>query len=109
MGKLHFLFSFLLLFAAMVSGRHETQRTAGSTMVDGKQGRIGAIVDMSSRIGKEEILAMQMAIEDFNSLSNRNFSLVVRDSRSDPNLAALAGESSYFCSYQFKFPATFYH
>ncbi|XP_023535728.1 glutamate receptor 2.8-like isoform X1 [Cucurbita pepo subsp. pepo] len=92
MGKLHFLFSFLLLFAAMVSGRHETQRTAGSTMVDGKQGRIGAIVDMSSRIGKEEILAMQMAIEDFNSLSNRNFSLVVRDSRSDPNLAALAAK-----------------
>ncbi|CAK9325234.1 unnamed protein product [Citrullus colocynthis] len=58
-------------------------------MNDSGKGRIGFIVDKSSRIGKEEILAMQMAIEDFNSFSNQSFSLVIRDYKSDPNLAAL--------------------
>ncbi|XP_008463715.2 glutamate receptor 2.8-like isoform X1 [Cucumis melo] len=76
----------------MVSGNHETERNASATMIVGEKGRIGAIVDVSSRIGKEEILAMHMAIEDFNSLSNQNFSLVIRDTRNDPNLAALAAK-----------------
>lgn len=87
MRKFPFLFPFLL-FALIVSGKHETERNVSATMVDDGKGRIGAIVDLSSRIGKEEILAMHMAIEDFNSLNNQNFSLIIKDSRSDPNLAA---------------------
>lgn len=92
MGKFPFLFSFLL-FALVVSGERGTEGNTSSRMDDNGEGRIGAIVDMSSRIGKEEILAMEMALEDFNSLRNQSFSLVIRDSRSDPNIAALAGKS----------------
>ncbi|XP_038898557.1 glutamate receptor 2.8-like [Benincasa hispida] len=91
MGNLPFLFSFFL-FALIVSRKHGTERNASATLVNGGKCRIGAIVDLSSRIGKEEILAMHMAIEEFNSLSNQNFSLIIRDSRSDPNLAALAAK-----------------
>ncbi|XP_038897242.1 glutamate receptor 2.8-like [Benincasa hispida] len=91
MGKSPFLFSFFL-FALIVSGKHETKRTMSSRMVNGGRGKIGAIVDKSSRIGKEESLAMLMAIEDFNKINDQNFSFVIRDFKSDPNQAALAAE-----------------
>ncbi|CAK9325237.1 unnamed protein product [Citrullus colocynthis] len=91
MGNFPFLFSFLL-FALIVSGKHETNRTMSSKAVDGGRGRIGAIVDKSSRIGKEESLAMLMAVEDFNNINDRNFSFFIRDSKSDPHQAALAAE-----------------
>lgn len=91
MGKFPFLFSFLL-FSLIVSGKHGTQRNVGSKMIGGGKGRIGAIVDCSSRIGKEQSLAMRMAVESFNS-NDQNFSLVIRDSESDPYQAALAGKS----------------
>ncbi|XP_022981889.1 glutamate receptor 2.8-like isoform X2 [Cucurbita maxima] len=90
MGKLSFLFSFLL-FSLIVAGKHGTQRNVGSKMIGGGKGRIGAIVDCSSRIGKEQSLAMRMAIESFNS-NDQNFSLVVTDSKSNPYQAALAAE-----------------
>ncbi|XP_023524984.1 glutamate receptor 2.8-like isoform X2 [Cucurbita pepo subsp. pepo] len=90
MGKFPFLFSFLL-FSLIVSGKHGTQRNVGSKMIGGGKGRIGAIVDCSSRIGKEQSLAMRMAVESFNS-NDQNFSLVIRDSESDPYQAALAAE-----------------
>ncbi|XP_022941279.1 glutamate receptor 2.8-like isoform X3 [Cucurbita moschata] len=90
MGKFSFLFSFLL-FSLIVAGKHGTQRNVGSKMIGGGKGRIGAIVDCSSRIGKEQSLAMRMAVESFNS-NDQNFSLVIRDSKSDPYQAALAAE-----------------
>ncbi|KAL0545808.1 hypothetical protein IC582_015701 [Cucumis melo] len=61
-------------------------------MVDGGRGKIGAIVDKNSRIGKEESLAMLMAVEDFNNINYQNFSFVIKDSKNDPNQAALAAE-----------------
>lgn len=95
MGKFHFLFSFML-FALVVYGVYGTEGNTNSTMDDSRNGKIGVIVDKSSRIGKEEILAMQMAVEDFNSFRNKSFSLVIRDYKSDPNLAALAGREFIF-------------
>ncbi|KAA0066787.1 glutamate-gated kainate-type ion channel receptor subunit glur5 [Cucumis melo var. makuwa] len=79
-----------MLFALVVSGVYGTEGNTNSTMDDSRNGKIGVIVDTSSRIGKEEILAMQMAVEDFNSFRNKSFSLVIRDYKNDPNLAALA-------------------
>ena len=60
---------------------------------------IGAIVDYGTRIGKEEKVAMEMAIEDFNnnnhSSTSTNQSLIlkleVKDSRGEPIEAARAG------------------
>ena len=65
-------------------------------MVDGVRGKIGAIVDKNSRIGKEESLAMLMAVEDFNNVNDQNFSFVIKDFKNDPNQAALAGKSLCF-------------
>ncbi|XP_022976412.1 glutamate receptor 2.8-like isoform X2 [Cucurbita maxima] len=91
MGQFPALFSFFLV-TLVVSWRHETEGNMNLTMDDSGKGRIGVIVDKSSRIGKEEILAMQMAVEDFNSSRNQSFSLVIRDYKSDPNLASLAAK-----------------
>ena len=57
----------------------------------GKTGGIGVIVDNSSRIGKEEIVAMRLAIHDFKNRTNRQLDLHVRDSQSDPVLAVFSG------------------
>ena len=55
-------------------------------------GSIGVIVDNSSRIGKEEIVAMKLAIHDFNNKSNQQLDFHVRDSQSDPVLTLLSGK-----------------
>nr|POE59601.1 glutamate receptor 2.1 [Quercus suber] len=52
-------------------------------------GVIGAIVDNSSRIGKEERLAMKMALEDFYYRFNQSLVLEVRNSQGQPIQAAL--------------------
>ena len=58
------------------------------------KGSIGAILDYSSRIGKEEKVAMEMAIEEFISqYSNQHIDLLINDSQGEPIQAALAGKS----------------
>lgn len=52
---------------------------------------IGAIIDNCSRIGKEERVAMEMAMEDFYANNNQRFVLQIRHSKKDPMQAALAG------------------
>ncbi|KAF8391286.1 hypothetical protein HHK36_023588 [Tetracentron sinense] len=54
------------------------------------KGSIGAIIDYSSHIGKEEKIAMEMAIEDFYNTTNHRPFLHVRDSRREPVRAVLA-------------------
>lgn len=56
---------------------------------------IGAITDNSSRIGKEQRVALKMALDDFFQHTNRSFVLHTRDSHGDPHHAALAGLSSF--------------
>ncbi|KAJ6423652.1 hypothetical protein OIU84_024596 [Salix udensis] len=51
---------------------------------------IGAIIDMSSRIGKEQRAAMEIAVEDFNGTGNQTLVLHIKDSQRDPVRAALA-------------------
>lgn len=55
---------------------------------------IGAIIDYSSRIGKEEKVAMEIAMEDFNSrYPNLHIDLLINSSHGEPIQAALAGKS----------------
>ncbi|PQP93857.1 glutamate receptor 2.8 [Prunus yedoensis var. nudiflora] len=61
-----------------------------TTKDDGFVGILGAIVDNSSRIGKEESVAMQIAVEDFLNKSNRRLDLKIRNSQGDSLQAALA-------------------
>ncbi|KAJ7948714.1 Glutamate receptor [Quillaja saponaria] len=57
------------------------------------KGIIGAIVDNTSRIGKEESVAMKMALEDFYYFHNQSFALYTRNSRGDPLQAAAAARN----------------
>lgn len=68
------------------AAEHETMKDNGTVI-----GVVGAIIDNSSRIGKEEELAMKMAVEDFRFFTNRSLILHIIDCRRDPMHAALAG------------------
>lgn len=61
------------------------------TAEDPAKGIIGAIVDHTSRIGKEEKVAMEMAIDDFRLYSNGSLCLHIENSQREPIQAALAG------------------
>ncbi|THG14455.1 hypothetical protein TEA_016302 [Camellia sinensis var. sinensis] len=56
-----------------------------------KKSIVGAIVDFSSRIGREEKVAMELAIDDFYFNTNISLILEVSDSGGDPIQAAHAG------------------
>ncbi|RDY02385.1 hypothetical protein CR513_14159, partial [Mucuna pruriens] len=59
-------------------------------------GTIGVITDKNSRKGKEEIVAIKMALEHFYQYTNQSFALHIANSHGDPLQAALAGqEPSY--------------
>ena len=55
------------------------------------KGIIGVITDNNSRSGREEIVAIKMALEHFYHYSNQRFGLQIRNSQGDPLKAALAG------------------
>lgn len=57
--------------------------------------RIGAIIDVNSRMGREEKTAMKIAVGNFNNNSrNLKLSLHFQDPIREPFKAALAGISS---------------
>lgn len=74
------------------SGTHVTSANAEGTN-EVENGIVGAILDCSSRVGKEERVAMEMAIEDVNK-KQRNQRLIfrVKCSRGGPVQAAQAGK-----------------
>ncbi|KAL5774342.1 hypothetical protein ACOSP7_011899 [Xanthoceras sorbifolium] len=54
---------------------------------------IGAIIDVNSRVGKEEKVAMEIAVQDFNNASqNHKLSLHFQDRERDPLRAASAAK-----------------
>ncbi|GLU13775.1 hypothetical protein SLE2022_303870 [Rubroshorea leprosula] len=60
---------------------------------DGRVINIGAIIDVDSRIGKEERTALEIAVQSFNvNSNNHNLSLYIRDSRRNPFVSATAAE-----------------
>ncbi|XP_040989999.1 glutamate receptor 2.8-like [Juglans microcarpa x Juglans regia] len=62
--------------------------TASGT--DNVRGIIGAIVDNSTRIGKEQKVAMEMAIEDVHDRTSQSYALRMKNSHGEPYRAALA-------------------
>lgn len=82
----YFLITVLVLREGMAFGR------ANKPENEPRMGIIGAIIDNSSRIGKEERVAIEMAVEDFHATGNQRLALHIRNSqREDPLQAALAG------------------
>lgn len=79
------LICLLLFLSASVFLNLEQTATAG-------EGIIGAsFVDNNTRIGKEEMVAMEMAIEDICNQTNHCLALQVKDSQGEAALATLAG------------------
>lgn len=66
-------------------------------------GTIGAIVDTTIKAGKQEKLAIGMAVEDFYSSTGHKPLLHVRDSEGNPVQAAWEGE--FWSSLPFVFPS----
>ncbi|KAH7512617.1 hypothetical protein FEM48_Zijuj12G0109900 [Ziziphus jujuba var. spinosa] len=88
-------FLILVLIISTQSLITADHKIADETMKNGSViGIVGAILDNSSRAGKEEELAMKMAIEDFHSdyysSTNQTLILHVINSDGDPMQAALA-------------------
>ncbi|PIA30587.1 hypothetical protein AQUCO_05500120v1 [Aquilegia coerulea] len=65
-------------------GRANVANVVLSNEVDNSGFKIGVILDYKSRIGKEEITAMNMAIQDFYEYANNKPVLHIRDSGQDP-------------------------
>ncbi|PIA30586.1 hypothetical protein AQUCO_05500119v1, partial [Aquilegia coerulea] len=58
--------------------------TQNAKKVDNSKLSIGVILDYSSRIGKEEVTAMKMAIQDYYEYTNHKPVLHIRDSGQNP-------------------------
>ncbi|KAJ0969162.1 hypothetical protein J5N97_022039 [Dioscorea zingiberensis] len=76
----------VLKMISSIAGREIVVRDA--TSVEGQS--IGAILDYGSRLGREEKVAMEIAIGDIKNLTNEGLVLLPRDSKGDPLLAASA-------------------
>ncbi|KAJ7981796.1 Glutamate receptor [Quillaja saponaria] len=86
---LPFLLFFFLLLPEMAAADGSSKR-----MAHGKVGgTIGAIIDYNSRIGKEEKVAMEIAMEDIYRKTRMNFVLRTVNSERQPLRAALAARN----------------
>ncbi|KAJ1394004.1 Receptor, ligand binding region [Sesbania bispinosa] len=83
------LLFYLLIPVVLISGNRDEATTANNKVIS-----IGAIIDVNSRIGKEQQVAMDIAARSYNSTSkNYKLALHFRNSTKDPLRAiTLAGE-----------------
>lgn len=80
-------FSLPLLFSFLLVLSHGSFTTAETVTVN-----IGVVIDADSRIGKEQKVAMEIAVENFNTTSTQHkLSLHFQAAGRDPLQAAYAG------------------
>ncbi|KAL2523539.1 Glutamate receptor 2.7 [Abeliophyllum distichum] len=84
------LFPLQVTTASPQPNEYFTKSRQGINSVDGI---LGAIVDCSSRVGKEERIAMEMAIEDLYKKRNQRFILHLKCSHNEPLHAATAARN----------------
>ncbi|KAK6283885.1 hypothetical protein POUND7_002837 [Theobroma cacao] len=86
-SKLWLFFSVFISLLLVFSYGEETTK-------DDKVTNIGAIIDVDSRIGREEKTALEIAVQSFNDndSNNHKLSLHIQDSRRDPLVAATAAQ-----------------
>jgi hypothetical protein len=61
-------------------------------------GKIGGVINYSSRLGKEQKVAMEMAVEDyFRSSCSKQLTLQLEDSGGDSSRVASASKALYLC------------
>ncbi|KAL2472701.1 Glutamate receptor 2.7 [Forsythia ovata] len=84
------LFPLQVTTASPRPNEYFTKSRQGINYVDGI---LGAIVDCTSRVGKEERVAMEMAIEDLYKKKNQRFILHLKCSHNEPLHAATAARN----------------
>ena len=90
---------FWLLLLVATSFLVTTLPHGGKDIYDSKVTNIGAIIDINSRTGKQEKIAMEIAVEKFNNGSpNHKLYPYFKDSRRSPLQAARAG-NNFFCHF----------
>ncbi|KAF6177175.1 hypothetical protein GIB67_025512 [Kingdonia uniflora] len=87
---------FFIFFFFLVLHSHSETAAAASDDEDTKHVAIGAKIDKKTCMGKEEKIALEIAIQDFNTISsdNHKFVLNLRDWGGDPLQAASSGTVS---------------
>lgn len=93
MGSMHMFVLDLLCFMTMLNFVSGNVPSDAGTHV---KGTIGVVTEKNSRKGKEEIVAIKMALDDFYHYSNQSFAIQIRNSHGDSLQALLAG--FYFSS-----------
>ena len=85
-----FCLLFLILISFLLSLSHGGEAAKTTNEVT----NIGAIIDVSSRIGKEEKIAMEIAAENFNNHHSKSqkLSLYFQDPGKDPLQVLSAGQ-----------------
>lgn len=84
------VFIFLLINFTSAQDHRNSDISSSEVVVN-----VGAIINADSRVGKEEIIAMEIALQDFN---NNKYSLMLfsRNSGGDPLQASATG-TLFFC------------
>ncbi|KAJ0880395.1 hypothetical protein HanRHA438_Chr10g0462611 [Helianthus annuus] len=77
---------FLIMLLLLLLFTVHTKTTATSftrriQIITSNTSVIGAVMDMTSRAGKEARVAMEMAIDDFNAKTSQNATLYIRNSK----------------------------
>lgn len=94
---LFYFVTIVLVFRPVRTADHDGNTPNAMRNIEAGMGVVGAIIDNSSRVGKEERVAMEMAMEDFYANGNQRLVLQIRHSlQRDPMQAALAGWYVYF-------------
>ena len=89
---------FLFILFLLPHGHHGAQANSYKN----KEINIGVIIDVNSRIGKEEQTAMEIAAQN-EAPKSRSVSLHFLDSDRDPQQVASAGELICFTTFFFSF------
>ena len=97
------LYFSMVLFASMLAAGSKAILTTKERRVNCKYSaaRIGGVVDCTTRMGKEQKIAMEMAIQDYYFINNNfdsstttscsKLDLHLKDSQGNPARAAAAG------------------
>jgi hypothetical protein len=85
----------LFLSSSLSNGMSKVDSTVDPFAMGNKPRKfsLGGIVDCTTRAGKEERVAMEMALQDFYSNATQRPRLCVKDSKGDSFRAASSGEN----------------
>lgn len=87
---------YFLLLLRLVGSKAEADEGGDGCPLTHQMRNIGGVIDYSSRVGKEQKIAMEMALEDFSRSSNcsKQLLLLLEDSQGNSARAASTSKAS---------------